>query len=143
MTVLAEGYALTLDQSAIDPVAAHEFLTRAYWSQNIPIATVKRAIANSLCVAVTYEGRQVAFARVVTDRATFAYLADVYVLEEHRGRKLAYAMVEALQDHPEIQGLRRWLLATLDAHPLYARLGWTPLSDPGIMMQRHFPDVYQ
>lgn len=143
MTKLPQGYELTLNQDAMDPVAAHAFLSRSYWSENIPLETVSRAIANSLCVAVKYEGKQVGFARVVSDHATFAYLADVYVLEEHRGRKLAYAMVEALQDHADLQGLRRWMLATLDAHPLYAELGWEAVPDPSIMMQRHFPDIYK
>ena len=143
MNALTDEYLLTFDQSIIDPVAAHDFLTRAYWSHKIPLATVQRAITNSLCVAVIHDGAQVGFARVVTDLATFAYLADVYVLEEHRGQGLAGQMVQALQDHPDLQGLRRWLLATLDAHPLYASLGWEPLPDASIMMQRHFPDVYQ
>ena len=143
MTVLPDGYELTLDQDAIDPVAAHAFLSCTYWSENIPLETVQRAIANSLCVAVMQKGQQVGFARVVSDFATFAYLADVYVLEDHRGRKIAYAMVEALQGHPDLQGLRRWMLATLDAHPLYKELGWSQLANPSIVMERHFPDVYQ
>ncbi|MEL7189274.1 MAG: GNAT family N-acetyltransferase [Pseudomonadota bacterium] len=140
---LSHDYDLTFEKTAIDPVAAHEFLSTSYWASNIPLDTVKRAIANSVCVAVRHGEKQVGFARVVTDKATFAYLADVYVLEEHRGQRLAFSMVKALQDHPDLQGLRRWLLATLDAHALYAELEWEPLPDPAIMMQRHFPDIYQ
>ena len=79
----------------------------------------------------------------MTDRATFVYLADVYVLDEHRGRGLAQAMVTRLHDHPDLQELRRWLLATKDAHSLYRRMGWSDIPDPSIMMQRLFPDVYQ
>ena len=139
MAELPPGYALT---EQIDVAAAHTYLARSYWSPNIPFEIVERAVANSLCVAVRHDGEQVGFARVVTDRATFAYLADVYVLEEHRGRGLARAMVGWLQDHPELQGLRRWLLMTVDAHGVYERLGWTPLAHPERAMERHFPDVY-
>ncbi|HLV07389.1 MAG TPA: GNAT family N-acetyltransferase [Croceibacterium sp.] len=142
MTVLSEGYELVSDPARIDVAAAHAYLARSYWSPNIPVETVQRAIANSLCVAVRRQEEQVGLARVVTDRATFAYLADVYVLEEHRGKGLAQAMVAWLQDHPELQGLRRWLLMTFDAHPLYEKLGWTPLAHPERAMERHFSDVY-
>ena len=143
MSALPAGYELTDDQSRIDPVAAHAYLSRSYWSPGIPLATVQRAIANSLCVAVFRDGQQVGFARVVTDRATFAYLADVYVLEEHRGLGLSKAMVIALHDHPELQGLRRWAFFTVDAHGLYNKLGWTALGHPERGMERLFPDVYQ
>ena len=136
------GYELVEDPERIDVAAAHAYLARSYWSPNIPLATVERAIANSLCVAVRHAGEQVGLARVVTDRATFAYLADVYVLEEHRGRGLAQAMVQRLHDHPDLQGLRRWLLMTVDAHSLYEKLGWTPLAHPERGMERHFPDIY-
>lgn len=139
MTALPEGYELTEE---IDVAAAHAYLARSYWSPGIPLETVQRAIANSLCVAVRHQGEQVGLARVVTDRATFAYLADVYVLEAHRGKGLAQGMVQWLQDHPELQGLRRWLLMTVDAHPLYEKLGWTPLAHPERGMERHFPDIY-
>ena len=139
MSPLPSDYELT---EKIDAVAAHAYLARSYWSPDIPLATVERAIANSLCVAVFRDGEQVGLARVVTDRATFAYLADVYVLEEHRGRGLAQAMVDWLHAHPDLQGLRRWLLMTVDAHPLYEKLGWTPLAHPERGMERHFPDIY-
>ena len=139
MAELPPGYALT---EQIDVAAAHTYLARSYWSPNIPFEIVERAVANRLCVAVRHDGEQVGFARVVTDRATFAYLADVYVLEEHRGRGLAQAMVRRLHDHPDLQGLRRWLLMTVDAHSLYEKLGWTPLAHPERGMERHFPDIY-
>ena len=139
MTPLAEGYELTEE---IDVAAAHGYLARSYWSPGIPFETVAKAIANSLCVATWHEDEQIGLARLVTDRATFAYLADVYVLEEHRGQGLAQAMVGWLQAHPELQGLRRWLLMTVDAHGVYERLGWTPLAHPERAMERHFPDVY-
>ncbi len=139
MTALPEGYELTEE---IDVAAAHAYLSRSCWSPGIPLETVQRAIANSLCIAVRHQGEQVGLARAVTDRATFAYLADVYVLEAHRGKGLAQGMVQWLHDHPELQGLRRWLLMTVDAHPLYEKLGWTPLAHPERGMERHFPDIY-
>ena len=142
MSALPAGYELVPDPARIDVRAAHAYLARSYWSANIPLATVEKAIGNSLCVAVFNGGEQIGLARVVTDRATFAYLADVYVLEEHRGLGLAQAMVAWLQAHPELQGLRRWLLMTLDAHGVYEKLGWTPLAHPERAMERHFPDVY-
>ena len=142
MSRLPPGYELSDEQARIDAAAAHAYLARSYWSSGIPLATVEKAIANSLSVAVLHGGDQVAMARVVTDRATFAYLADVYVLEEHRGRGLAKAMVRHLQDHPELRGLRRWLLMTVDMQPLYAKLGWNPLAHPERAMERHFPDIY-
>ena len=142
MSRLPPGYELSDEQARIDAAAAHAYLARSYWSAGIPLATVEKAIANSLCVAVFCQGEQVGLARVVTDRATFAYLADVYVLEEHRGRGLAKAMVRHLQDHPELRGLRRWLLMTVDMQPLYAKLGWSPLVHPERAMERHFPDIY-
>ena len=134
---------LSFDPAAMQVDAIHAFLTRSYWAADIPRATVERAIAGSLCVGTfAPAGDQVGFARVVTDRATFAYLADVYVLETHRGQGLAARMVKALHDHPDLQGLRRWMLATSDAHALYSSLGWTAIDDAAPFMQRHFPDVY-
>lgn len=136
MSGLPTGYELTDDQSRIDPVAAHAYLTRSYWSPGIRPEVVVRAIANIVAVAVRFEGEQIALARVITDHATFAQLADVYVLEEHRGKGISVAMVTALHDHPEFQGLRRWTLGTLDAHALHAKLGWRPLAEPERAMER-------
>ncbi len=141
---MSEIYRLSFDPSDMQVGAIHAFLTQSYWAENISPATVERAIAGSLCVGIFAPGgEQVAFARVVTDRATFAYLADVYVLAAHRGHGLAARMVTALHDHPDLQGLRRWMLATSDAHGLYAALGWTPIDDAKPFMQRHFPNVYR
>ena len=142
MSALPPGYAMTDDPARIDAAAAHAYLTRSYWSPGIPRETVARAIANSLCVAVLHAGEQVAMARLVTDRATMAYLADVYVLEEHRGRGLCKAMLVHLDARPDLQGLRRWLLFTRDAHSLYAQFGWTALRHPERAMLRDQPDVY-
>lgn len=142
MSGLAGGYTLTDDQSRVDAVAAHAYLSRSYWSPGIPLETVRRAIAGSLCVAVFAGEDQVGFARVVTDRATFAYLADVYVLEAHRGKGIAKAMVAQLHAHPDLQGLRRWLLMTADAHELYRQFGWQDLAHPDRGMERHNPGIY-
>jgi GNAT superfamily N-acetyltransferase len=136
-------YEITSDKGRLDLAAIHAFLSEAYWSPGIPRAVVERAIANSLCFGVLHEGHQVGFARVVTDRATFAYLADVYVLPEHRGNGLARRLMEAIAAHPDLQGLRRFLLATRDAHGLYARFGFRPLAHPERIMEVHQPDVYR
>jgi GNAT superfamily N-acetyltransferase len=142
VTVLPPGYRLSDDQSEIDPVAAHAFLTTSYWSPGIPLDTVRRALAGSFCVAVFKEGAQVAMARLITDFATFAYLADVYVLEAHRGHRIAQAMLAHLHAHPRVQGLRRWALFTQDAQALYAKFGWAEYPHPERMMTLDFLDVY-
>ena len=130
-------YEITTDKSRMSVKAAHAFLSRSYWSPGVAFGTVQKAFDNSLCFAVLDGGEQVGFARVVTDKATFAYLADVYVLETHRGAGLAKRMVEAIRQHPELQGLRRLMLATRDAHGLYAQFGFTPLSSPDRFMEIH------
>lgn len=137
-----QSYELTSDASRFDVGAIHAFLSTSYWSPGIPRSVVERAIANSLCFGILSAGKQVGFARVVTDRATFAYLADVYVLEEHRGRGLARRLMEAVVGHPDLQGLRRMLLATRDAHALYAKFGFKPLAAPERIMEVHRPDAY-
>jgi GNAT superfamily N-acetyltransferase len=141
-TSLPPGYELTDDPARIDPMAAHAYLTRSYWSPGIPLTIVERAVANSLCVAVLHGGTQVAMARVVTDYATFAYLADVYVLEEHRGHGLSKAMLAHLHARKDLQGLRRWTLFTRDAHELYARFGWRGTEHPERLMLRENPQAY-
>ena len=142
MSTLPPGYELTDDPTRIDPVAAHAYLTRSYWSPGIPLDIIRRAIANSICVAVLHGDTQVAMARVISDRATFAYLADVYVLEEHRGQGLSHAMLDWLDRHPELQGLRRWALFTQDAQELYKTQGWSVYPHPERMMTRDNLTVY-
>jgi GNAT superfamily N-acetyltransferase len=131
---LSAGYELTEDQARIDVVAAHAYLTRAYWSPGISADTVARALANSHCVAVLHAGEQVAMARVITDWATFAYLADVYVLEEHRGQGLSKVMLAHLHGDARLRGLRRWVLFTRDAHSLYEQFGWIVGEHPERLM---------
>jgi len=120
----------------------HGYLTRSYWAESIPLAVVERSVANSFCVGAFDGAAQVGFARLITDRATFAYLADVFVLEEHRGQGIARTMLEALDTHPELQGLRRWALFTRDMQPLYAKLGWEAYPHPDRLMVRDIPDIY-
>lgn len=136
---LAEGYTLSGDPARLQPLAIHAYLTRSYWSPGMALSLVERAIAGSLCVGVYRDGAQVAFARVVTDRATFAHLADVYVLEGHQGRGIASAMLDFFHSHPDLQNLRRWTLNTRDAHSLYERHGWERIT--GIFMQRFDADA--
>ena len=137
-----QPYEISTDPARLDIDAIHAFLTQSYWSPGIPRATVARAISHSLCFGAFWQGQQVGFARVVTDRTTFAYLCDVYVLEAHRGRGLAQQLMDHVVQHPDLQGLRRMMLATRDAHGLYARYGFKPLAAPDVMMEIHKPDVY-
>jgi GNAT superfamily N-acetyltransferase len=138
-----EGYIISTDKARLDVEAIHAYLTRSYWSPGIPKAVVERAMARSLCFGLFNEqGEQVGFARAITDGATFAYLADVYVLEEHRGKGLGKWMVETILAHPSLQGLRRILLATRDAHELYAPFGFKPLATPESFMSIHRPNAY-
>ncbi|GAB2560081.1 GNAT family N-acetyltransferase [Rhodanobacter koreensis] len=134
---------ITTDKERLDIGLIHRFLsTEAYWSSGIPRATVERAIAGSLCFGGHLDGRQVAFARVVTDGATFGYLADVFVLPEHRGQGYARALTAAVMAHPQLQGLRRFSLATSDAHGLYAAFGFAAPAQPQTLMEKLDPDVY-
>jgi GNAT superfamily N-acetyltransferase len=135
---------VTDDPAAIDFAVVHGFLSReAYWCRGVPAATLRKAIANSLCFsALDDDGAQVGFARVVTDRATFAYLCDVFVLPVARGAGVGKALMDAVVAHPDLQGLRRFSLATADAHALYARYGFTPLGDASRFMEIYRPGVY-
>jgi GNAT superfamily N-acetyltransferase len=128
----------------LDINAIHGFLTTCYWAKGIPRETVTRSLEHSLCFGV-YDGSgaQVGFARVVSDFATLAYLGDVFVLETHRGRGLSKFMMESIMRHPALQGLRRWILLTRDAHGLYQQFGFTPLKSADRYMELHRPDVYE
>jgi len=131
------------DPARLDVGLIHEYLAReSYWARDIPRATLERALAHSLCFGAYLQGAQVAFARVVTDQATFGYLADVFVIESQRGRGHARALLERVFADARLQGLRRVLLATRDAHGLYAGFGFTPLAAPARVMERHDPAVY-
>ena len=125
------GYEISTDKTRLDLDRVHRFLsTEAYWAPGVPRKVVERSIENSICFGVySHGGEQVGFARAVTDRATFAWLADVYIESEHRGHGLGKRLVATVLEHPELQGLRRWMLGTADAHELYRRFGFSELRD--------------
>jgi GNAT superfamily N-acetyltransferase len=135
-------YEISCNPERLDIDAIHDFLAGSYWAAGIPKSVVERALANSLCFGVYRDGQQVGLARVITDRATFAYLSDVYILPEHRAKGLAKRLLEEVIRHPELQGLRRMLLFTRDAHTLYAQFGFKPLAHPERVMDLFFPDGY-
>lgn len=138
-----DQFLVTTDPARLDIGFIHGYLARSYWSEGIPRETVERSIANSLCFGVYDGDKQVGFARVITDCATFAYLADVFIIESHRGRGLSKFLMECIVKHPNLQGLRRWTLGTRDAHALYAKYGFTPLAKPDRFMERHDSEVYK
>ena len=135
-------YTVSTDRSRIDVAAVHAFLTQTYWSPGIPESVVRRAIAGSITFGIYHGREQVGFARVVTDRATYAYLSDVYVLEAHRGQGLATWLMEVIMSHPELQGLRRFSLSTRDAQALYARFGFEVVANPERQMEIMRRDIY-
>jgi len=133
---LTAGYTVTLDRGMMSVADIHEWLsTRSYWATGISIEVVQQAFDHSFVVGVIKDGRQVGYARFVTDYAVFAYLADVFVAEEHRGQGLSKAMMGLLMEQPWVTGLRKLMLATLDAHGLYAAFGFVPLRYPERMME--------
>lgn len=147
-------YLISDDPARLDAVAVHGYLSRSYWSEGIPLATVQRALQGSLCIgayllsdesstAKAAEDRQVGLVRIISDHATYAYLCDVYVLEEHRGHDLAKTMLALALRHPKLQGLRTWSLRTRDAHGLYTQFGFKPVEHPESHMALRFPDVYR
>ncbi len=136
-------YTISTERQRLDTKVIHDFLSNTYWARGIPLAVVERSLEHSLCFGVYYRERQVGLARVITDYATFAYVADVFILEEYRGKGLSKWLMECVVEHPELQGLRRWTLFTKDAHGLYKKVGFTPPRTPERLMERLFPDVYQ
>lgn len=144
--VSRDGYRISTDPAALDLEVIHAFLSReSYWARGISRERVERSVRESCCFGLYVEatGALVGFARVITDYATFGYLGDVFVLPEHRGRGLSKWLVEVVLAHPDLQGFRRIMLATRDAHSLYARFGFAPVDRPEMLMQIHRPDVYE
>jgi GNAT superfamily N-acetyltransferase len=138
------GYLVSDDPARLDVDAIHAFLSTSYWAQGIPRDLVARSLKNSLCFGAYTEAReQVGLARVVSDHATFAWLADVYVLDAHRGHGLSKALMRAVVSHPRLQGLRRFQLGTRDAHGLYAQFGFAPLAEPARHMEKLDFSLYQ
>lgn len=137
------NYLLSSLSRRVDIRAVHAYLSKeSYWARGIPLETVERSIHNSWCFSVLSLEQQVGFARLITDHSTFAYLADVYILPEHRGKGLSKALIGFLVSFPEVAGYRRLMLATLDAHGLYARFGFQPMVHPERLMSIHRPDIY-
>ena len=130
-------YEISTDRAHVDLGAVHRWLSEhSYWAQGIPLETLRRAVQHSLPFGIYRGDELVGFARVITDYATFAYVGDVFVLEAHRGRGLSRWLMEVIADDPRLAGLRRWMLATRDAHGLYAHTGFTPLGQPDRWMER-------
>jgi len=134
---------ISTNRADVNLDVVHAFLSQdAYWSKNIPFELVRKAIENSYCFSAFVEDRQVGFARVISDGATFAYLCDVFTLPEFRGRGIGKKLMQTVQAHPELQGLRRWMLMTADAHKLYESYGFSVLAKPDRAMEISKPDIY-
>lgn len=133
---------ITTDPARLDLETVHGFLTGSYWAEGIPRETVERSVRHSICFGAFDGGRQVGFARVISDRATFAYVADVFVLDSHRGRGIGKRIMAAVTSHPELQGLRLWTLFTRDAHGLYRQVGFREARYPDRLMERRQPQPY-
>lgn len=136
-------YLISDDKEHLDIDVIHGFLQDAYWCKGISKKVVEKSLDNSLCFGVYFKGDFVGFGRAITDYATFGYLADVFILEDHRRQGLAKKLVTCIMGHPELQGFRRWILGTRDAHGLYKTLAFTPLKNPEIFMEKHNPNAYK
>lgn len=142
-TIFKDTFTISTEKSKFDISAIHDFLsTKAYWSLNIPKETLIKSIENSFCFGVYENEKQIGFARIITDFSTIAYLGDVYILEEYRGLGLSKWLIETIMNFPELQGLRRWILLTGDAHGLYRKYGWTDIADATKWMEIHNKNVY-
>ena len=138
------SFIITTEKNKMDVEYIHHFLSiDSYWAQNIPIEIVQKSINGSLCFGIFENEKQIGFARVVTDNATFGYLADVFIDEMYRGCGLSKWLMEIIMNHPELQGFRTWILGTKDAHGLYAQFGFKQLDEPDRMMRKSNPDVYK
>lgn len=129
------NYLISTDKSKLDIKVIHGYLTNSYWAKNRPLKISKLTIKNSLCFGLYFKNKQIGYSRVITDYATFAYLADVFILEEFRGKGLSKWMMKIIFEYEDLQNIRRWLLATSDAHGLYAKFGFHALKEPEKMME--------
>ncbi|OBT12118.1 GNAT family acetyltransferase [Vibrio sp. UCD-FRSSP16_10] len=138
-----QGFKISTNPNELDFEFIYQFISESYWAKGIPKQTLHKALSNSLCFAVFNDrGEQVGFARLITDKATFAYLADVFIIESYQGLGLSKWLVQTIIEHPDLQGLRRMLLATKDAHSLYAQFGFKGVENPEMLMQIWQPNVY-
>lgn len=137
------GFLIKNEIDEKDIPVIHNYLTHSYWSENIPLETIVKAIDHSLNFGVYDHENLVGFARAVTDFSTFAYVADVFILETYRERGLSKWLMQTMISHPQLQGLRRWALATRDAQGLYEKVGFKALAKPERWMEIHFPDIYK
>lgn len=140
---LPEGYAISTDPALLDVGVVHDFISQSYWAKAMPRHLVEKMIKHALCFGIYYRGAQVGFARIISDYTTFAYLADVFVLPDHRGRGLSKALVKTILAHPDLQGLRRWMLVTVDAQGLYEQFGFKPVPHPERHMEIHRAGMYE
>jgi GNAT superfamily N-acetyltransferase len=137
------NYLFSTDKNKLQLNVIHDYLSKeSYWAQNMPLELIKESIAGSICFAIYFNNKQIAYARVITDNATFAYLADVFVLEEHRGKGLSKELMRFILDHPSLKKLRRFMLATRDAHGLYKQFGFNALAKPETIMEIKFFESY-
>jgi len=137
------NYLFSTDKNKLQLKVIHDYLSKeSYWAQNMPLELIKESIAGSICFAIYFNNKQIAYARVITDNATFAYLADVFVLEEHRGKGLSKELMRFILDHPSLKKLRRFMLATRDAHGLYKQFGFNALAKPETIMEIKFFESY-
>ena len=143
MDFIKDGFTISTEKEKLDIDLIHSFLTRSYWAEGISKEIISRSVEGALCFGVFENDKQVGFARMITDRATFAYLADVFIIEEYRGRGLSKWLMEVIMSHPDLQGLRRMVLVTRDAHELYKKFGFTPLNNVDRWMHIHQPEIYK
>ncbi|KEQ19240.1 GNAT family N-acetyltransferase [Endozoicomonas numazuensis] len=146
MEWIQDEFRISTDKSLLNIDIIHQFLTNSYWASGIPRKTVELSIEHSLCFGLYLDEKQIGFARVISDQATFAYLSDVFILPEHRGQGLSKWMmtcIQSVEGLQGLQGLRRFMLATADAHGLYEQFGFKGLSLPERLMERLEPDIYQ
>ena len=143
MDFTKDRFYISTEKEKMDIDLIHSFLTRSYWAEGISKEIIRRSIEGALCFGVFENDKQVGFARMITDRATFAYLADVFIIEEYRGFGLSKWLMEVILSHHDLQGLRRIMLATRDAHELYKKFGFTSLNNVDRWMHIHHPDIYK
>ncbi len=143
MEIVKDGFTISTDKRLLQKDVIDRFLAdESYWAAKRTPEQTRTAIENSICFGIYFEGRQVGFARVISDHATFAYIGDVFIIAEFRGKGLSKWLMQVIIDHPELKGLRRWILATRDAHSLYEKFGFQPLCFPDRWMERAAPDAY-